>query len=874
LGAGGAVLAFVLLVVGVILVERQDARIALQRQMDAVEADIELSADRLTRDLTQEVAVVQGLVALVSGQPTVDAGTFANYTRNFRRGRDNLRRVFLLRDGKILYSDRPPAGPESFARIERRLAPTEASARAAEQKGSVVMAGPFKTTENDDVFLYARPIFLGDGRASPAQFWGFAGINIDDDAIACPLGLCDSKPKYRMALRLVVDDVPQAPFTGDAALFEAPARAQIAFPSIPGVRIEIAALPADGWIEAAPHRWMIRGFGGALALFAGGLILMLATARSSGGVSARAWAAVGSAGVLLLVLGFAEVVDKFETEQRGHQLRGQIKLAATHATRDISDDVAVIQNLSTFVEADPNFTDTSFARYAERIRQLHPRIASVQLARDAKVSHLSPPDAERIGTDLRKDPADAAAIDKSIATGTPILAGPISVGHRTVFIYRQPIYIGDAPPSRDRMWGIATILMDRDAVVCPLGACVQPPKFRQALRLVTGQAPQPPFAGDAALFEAGSKAAKVAVHVPGGEVEMAAIPIEGWSEANNIHWIIWAIAIPLALIAAAKLLLVFFGLTTPILRVFVSLLIVMVGVVLALLRQDVAELLRVTGAPSDALVVPAIVTWIAFASAYTINTALSAFIWPAQSKDRIDSLQRAPSILRHFIAILLYTTAGLWVASYAFDLDLHGIGLTSGAAGIIIGFATQKIILDFFSGVMLGIERPFEIGDWIELKADGADLRGVVYEMTWRTAKIRNSNYDMVTIPNSVIWQATVINRSRPNRWTEITIHFDIGTDVAAERVEETAMRAIEPLIGDVLIAERKPSLRASAIQEGDIKYRLNVYAKLGPNSERPVQDKVVRALRAAFEAAGIEFSSTSATVLQLLTGANKAKDD
>lgn len=115
------------------------------------------------------------------------------------------------------------------------------------------MEWPFKTTENDDVFLYARPIFLGDGHPSPAQFWGFAGINIDDDAVVCPLGLCDSKPKYRMASRLVVDDVRQAPFTGDAALFEPPARAQIAFASISGARIEIAALPDDGWIEAAPH---------------------------------------------------------------------------------------------------------------------------------------------------------------------------------------------------------------------------------------------------------------------------------------------------------------------------------------------------------------------------------------------------------------------------------------------------------------------------------------------------------------------------------------------------------------------------------------------------------------------------------------------
>jgi small-conductance mechanosensitive channel len=148
----------------------------------------------------------------------------------------------------------------------------------------------------------------------------------------------------------------------------------------------------------------------------------------------------------------------------------------------------------------------------------------------------------------------------------------------------------------------------------------------------------------------------------------------------------------------------------------------------------------------------------------------------------------------------------------------------------------------------------------------------VIYEMTWRTAQIRNANLDLITIPNSVLAQATVVNRSRPNRWTEITVTFEVGTSVSAGLVETTVMNAIEPLIGDVLVKDRKPNLRAAAIKDGDIHYRLNVYGVLGPNSERPIQDKVVRALRDAFETAGITFSSTSATVLQIIAGAKPEK--
>ncbi|MEI9804197.1 MAG: mechanosensitive ion channel domain-containing protein [Pseudolabrys sp.] len=486
---------------------------------------------------------------------------------------------------------------------------------------------------------------------------------------------------------------------------------------------------------------------------------------------------------------------------------------------------------------------------------------------------MSPADPERIGADLRQVPSDAVEIDRSVASGAPILSGPVSFTRSEVFVYRQPIYVGEGPPSRERLWGFATVFIDRNAVVCPLGACAQPPKYRQALRLVVGQMPQPPFTGDAAMFDAASDAAKVAVRIPGGRIEMAAIPVEGWSAVTGMRRLIWAIAIPLALIASGKLLLVFFGLTPAVLRVSTGLVIVLVGIVLDFLRADVAAVLVTIGITSNAVVTAGLVTLIAFAIAYTINAALLAFVWPAQPAGRIDSLQQAPSILRNFVTILLYATAGLWVASYAFDLDLHGIGLTSGAAGIIVGFATQKIILDFFSGVMLGIERPFQIGDWVELKADGAGVRGVIHEMTWRTTQVRNSNLDMVTIPNSVMSQATIVNRSRPTRFTEVTIPFTVGVDVPIRHVEETAMRAIEPLLGKVLVPDRKPSLRASAIEDGDVKYRLNVYAILGPGSDGAARDAVVRALRDAFAGAGIAFSSTTATMLGLLAGTKNPKD-
>ena len=246
-------------------------------------------------------------------------------------------------------------------------------------------------------------------------------------------------------------------------------------------------------------------------MFAGGLVLMLFSGRSGEEIRTRVWAAAGSTGVLLLVLGFATVLDRLEGERASHQARdaatGQFQIAASRATRDLRDDAAVIQNLATFVESEPDFKDAAFQRYAEKIWQLHPNILSLRLARDAKNSHVSPPDPAAIGIDLGRTPADPTIIDQSIATGQSFIAGPVRVaGIDDVFIYRRPIFL-DTGSSRDRFWDFATIFIARDAVVCAFGVCDNASKYRHALRLVLGQTPQPPFYGEAALFEPDSGAA-------------------------------------------------------------------------------------------------------------------------------------------------------------------------------------------------------------------------------------------------------------------------------------------------------------------------------------------------------------------------------
>lgn len=852
----GAGVIFALGVAATFVIERYNANQAYEAQREAAAEEIELLTDRLTRDLTQEVAIVQGLTALASAEPNISEEAFKSYTRNFRRTFPTLRRVYLIRDGKVIMSDRPASTAASFPRVEERLAPNLPMTIQAVQRGSSVMSELFTTSEGDDVFVFARPVFLEDGQPGAQRLWGFAGINIDKEAILCRLTLCETHLKYRAALRIVVDRIAQPPFFGEASLFEPSARAVRHTAQIPGVRIEVVAVPAEGWIEASPHRWLILGGGILAAIAAAACTFLLFSGTTPGAFRARFWVVTAALCVFLLVSGVATFIDRLLVERGEADSReaivNELAEAADHGTLDLSDDAAVLQNLATFVEANPNFTDATFRAYAQKLRQQHPRIAALHLAKDAKISHADPAAHAEfgvIGLDLRRNAAEAALVNQSIAKGTPLLLGPFRLGPGAeVFSLRRPIYTGDGTPSAERFWGFAGVVIRRNEVVCMFTVCEEPGKYRYAMRIVTEGQPLPAFVGDEKLFSAGSEAITVAIRIPGSRFEMAAIPAQGWSADANRRWLLWLLAVPLGLVAGAGALIALLRRPAPVVQVWLGVLTTLGGILLLVLREEVAATLRLLGVADSADVRPAIMAFTVFAIAYTINAALVAFVWPAQTDER-DSLHRAPAVLRSMVSLLLFGTAALWAATFIFKLDLTAVGFTSGALGLVLGFATKGILEDFFSGVMIGLEQPYALGDWIEVQGVGKDVGGLVSDMTWRATSISNRNSDTIIVPNSSISRAVVINRSRPYDWTEISVPLSLPSSLSLEEVERRVTAAILQLgqKTEGIATQRAPVIYVTESKADRVLYDIQLSVVLSRTSEPMIRGKILTALHNEF---------------------------
>jgi small-conductance mechanosensitive channel/CRP-like cAMP-binding protein len=130
--------------------------------------------------------------------------------------------------------------------------------------------------------------------------------------------------------------------------------------------------------------------------------------------------------------------------------------------------------------------------------------------------------------------------------------------------------------------------------------------------------------------------------------------------------------------------------------------------------------------------------------------------------DRIlghDEASREARITSDLLCAGIYIAAFLVVLNFVLLLPVNGLVATSGIMAVVIGLALQNTLADVFSGVAVGIEHPFAVGHRISL---GDGVEGVVVQVNWRSIRILTDGEDVVTIPNSVVAKAQIVNRSFP----------------------------------------------------------------------------------------------------------------
>jgi small conductance mechanosensitive channel len=139
---------------------------------------------------------------------------------------------------------------------------------------------------------------------------------------------------------------------------------------------------------------------------------------------------------------------------------------------------------------------------------------------------------------------------------------------------------------------------------------------------------------------------------------------------------------------------------------------------------------------------------------------------------------------------LIITIAVIWVLMSSSATASFGKVLFQGTTllAAVVGLAAQATIADLFAGFMISVNKPFEIGDRIELDNG---VRGVVLDITPRHVVIRGMDTIDYIIPNSKVNSVVIINMSHNTRIRSINFRFSVayGTDV------EKAMEVIRDAV-------------------------------------------------------------------------------
>lgn len=136
------------------------------------------------------------------------------------------------------------------------------------------------------------------------------------------------------------------------------------------------------------------------------------------------------------------------------------------------------------------------------------------------------------------------------------------------------------------------------------------------------------------------------------------------------------------------------------------------------------------------------------------------------------------------LSVLVFAIAAvltLW------GLDLSGLLVGAGFLGIVVGMAARQTLGSMVAGFVLMFSRPFTIGDWVEVGND----EGIVTEITIMNTRMRNFDGESIVIPNDIVSNHAVINRSDQGH-LRIRIEVGIDYDTDPDYAEEVAIEAIE----------------------------------------------------------------------------------
>ncbi len=159
-----------------------------------------------------------------------------------------------------------------------------------------------------------------------------------------------------------------------------------------------------------------------------------------------------------------------------------------------------------------------------------------------------------------------------------------------------------------------------------------------------------------------------------------------------------------------------------------------------------------------------------------------------------------------------------------FDVDFGVLLAGIGVAGLVIALAAQDTLSNFFSGILLLLDRGFKTGDMVYFNGDYCIIRDIGI----RSTKLYNIiDHVIVIIPNNSFASQNIVNVTKPDRYFRHRINVGVSYDSDPDKVEEVLLKvAAENTDVETDDPTRKPVVRFQSFGESSLEFVLVLWIK------------------------------------------------
>src|SRR6266478_3238285 len=211
------------------------------------------------------------------------------------------------------------------------------------------------------------------------------------------------------------------------------------------------------------------------------------------------------------------------------------------------------------------------------------------------------------------------------------------------------------------------------------------------------------------------------------------------------------------------------------------------------------------------------------AAAILLSTALivalvNRYVWDIYFERRKQT--PIPHFLREVVALVIFVVALLFVLSFAYHAErgLKSVVATSGVAAVILGLAGQNLLGGIIAGMSLQINRPYRVGDWLQV----GDRFAEVMEINWRSTRLRTNDAIYLDIPNNEMVSHAIVNLHYPTEVHAMRIRVGVEYKNPPNRVKDALFRAAST--ADGVLAEPKVKIFLVDFADSAVIYEIKYY--------------------------------------------------